>query len=612
MPERDHPGRPFPPWLVALLGVAAVAAVLSIARPVLVPVALAALLAFLLAPVANRLERLGVARTLAMFSIMAGATIGIALLGWVMQRQARELADRLPEYRSNIEQKVEALKSLQSGLLGRGELALRRLGEKLAESPEPGPDSQTTEPGTAPTPVVIHEQPSPPITYLRAAVAPILGPLATGIIVIVLAGFMLLKREDLRSRIVRLAGIRMLTDTTEIIDDVAGRMSRFLLLFAVINGSVGVLVGFALFIIGVPNAALWGLLTAVLRFVPYVGVWTAAMFPVALSFAAFPGWNEPLLVIGCFLLVELVTFHWIEPHLLGAGTGISPLALLVTTIFWTWLWGPAGMLLATPLTVCVVVVARHVPKLAFLDVLLSDERPLSPEVELYQRMLAESGAQAQRVVTSYGKEHGAEAAYDLLILPALRLAEIDWHRGALDDERRSAVHAAVRDGIASVDVPRIEGARTGNARVCCVPARDAADELAAGMIVKLLEGTGMQAEVSPAEAFVGETVERILADLPAIVCVSALPPRALLHARAICKKLRAKHADLPIVVGLWGASPDERYEIGELERAGATAIAVSLAEAARMIRSRVAVGQKPEATARAAPALQAIADPSQL
>lgn len=440
MPERDHAGRPFPSWLVAVVGVVAMAAA-CIAQAGAGSCGTRGAAGFPAGASRQSTQALGVPRTPR--DARRHRRRGTSRMAdcW-----AGSCSDRPANWRTGCRStgptsitKWRPLRPCRAASWAGANRPCDVWGSSWRRIPSRGPIARRQSLPTAPTPVIIHETPSPPIAYLRAAVAPILGPLATGVIVIVLAGFMLLKREDLRSRVVRLA-VRMLTETTEIIDDVAGRVSRFLL-SSQSSTARWVCWWRQQFAIGIPNAALWGLLTAVLGFVPYVGVWTAAMFPLALSFAAFPGWTEPLLVLGCFLLVELLTFHWIEPYLLGAGTGISSLALLVTTIFWTWLWGPAGLLLATPLTVCVVVLARHVPKLAFLDVLLSDESPLSPEVELYQRMLAESSAQAQRVVTSYGQEHGAEAAYDQLILPALRLAELDWHHGA---RRRTQVGRSCR------------------------------------------------------------------------------------------------------------------------------------------------------------------------
>ena len=364
-----------------------VVAILYFARDLLIPLALAALLTFLLAPLVSRLER-WMGRIAAVLLVAAMIFSVIAMAGWVLTRQLVDLAARLPDYKVNIETKIHSLQLPSGGVFKRLSQTVEELKKDLRGSDEPTVSESSGKPATAvalPTkaspklPVqVVETSEANPLQLLQVIISPLLGPLGTTGLVVLLVIFMLLKREDLRSRLIRLIGQGNISVTTRAMDDANQRVSRYLLMQFVVNVIYGTAVAIGLFFIGVPNAILWGAFATALRFIPYIGPWIAAAFPVILSLAVSPSWMMPLITLGLFVLLELICSNMIEPWLYGSSTGVSSIALVVAAVFWTWLWGAIGLLLATPLTVCLVVMGRHVPQLAFLSVMLSDEEALSP------------------------------------------------------------------------------------------------------------------------------------------------------------------------------------------------------------------------------------------
>ncbi|MGH7133991.1 MAG: AI-2E family transporter, partial [Phycisphaerales bacterium] len=500
---------------------------------------------------------------------------------WVVQGQAVQVASDLPSYKANISKKMAALRRGPSNAISKATGAIAELGKEIVkpvdgeavgpvgpQGEEPSaPKAAASEP--EPTVVRVLETPTPPLEYVRTLLGPLLEPIATAAIVLVFATFILIRREDLRDRVVRLIGERSMHVTTAALDETSERVGRFLRLQLLVNLTAGVVIGAGLLVLGVPGAILWGALTVVLRFAPFIGVWVAGAFPLIVSIAVAPDWSQPLMTMGLIFVVELAVSQVLEPLVLSSGTGISSIAVLVAALFWGWLWGPVGLLLSTPLTVCVVVAGRHMPRVGFLRVLLGDEQPLSPEARLYQRLLAKDTTEAKKIVEEFGKERPGDRAevYDKLVLPAMRMAKADRKRGDLDEAREAVVQAALVEvmggmgggatGAVSVGVGvKAENGRAEKAEsalILCVPARDRYDEAAASGLARLLVETGSVAEAVSADRLSGEVNQLIGERGPAVVVISSVPPEAAVAARAMCKRLRAGFPGLPIVVALWDA-----------------------------------------------------------
>src|SRR5450755_154314 len=381
----------------AILLIAFVIAVLYVGKEVLIPLALAALITFLLAPVVGRLERwIGRIAAVLLIVIMLFALMGG--IGWILTRQAIDLAARLPDYQANIQTKVRAFRLPTGGVFTRISRSFEQIQKELPSvntpspaTPDPnrvlaGPAEKSA--GQEPVPVRLVESEGGIARFAQGALGALLSPLGTAALVLLLVVFMLLKREDLRGRFIRLVGQGHISATTRALDDAGGRVARYLSMQGLVNAIYGSCIGAGLYFIGVPNAALWGALAAILRFIPYVGAWLGAALPLFLSLAVSTTWVTPLLTLGMFVVLELINANAVEPWLYGSSTGVSSIALIVAAVFWTWLWGPVGLLLSTPLTVCLAVMGRHVPRLAFLGVLLSAEEPLTPAQDCYHRLVS--------------------------------------------------------------------------------------------------------------------------------------------------------------------------------------------------------------------------------
>jgi hypothetical protein len=411
--------------------------------------------------------------------------------------------------------------------------------------------------------------------------------------VVIFTIFMLLKREDLRNRLLRLAGLGQLNRMTQAIDDASSRVSRYLLMQFLVNASFGTLFGFGLYCIGVPNPGLWGAVAGILRIVPYVGTLAAAALPLALSLAAFDGWHRPLLVFLLFACLELITGNFVEPWLYGAHVGISSLALLVAAVFWAVLWGPAGLILSTPLTVCAVVLGRYVPHLSFLHILLGDEPVLAAEAQIYQRLLAMDQLEAHTVVEQFLKGRPLVELYDAVLIPALSMAEQDRHKGAIDTVREEFLFLSINEMIAEFSEYQLADTPPGaaerpDARIVVLPAHDRADEITAAMLSQLLEQKGFATLSFPV---VGPSLNEVLAMIEAgrgdVVCISALPPYAFAPARAMCKQLRERYPKLKVVVCVWGFSGDAQKAITRFERTQPDRLSTSLVQAVEHVQELV-------------------------
>ncbi len=515
-------------------------------REIFVPIALAVLLSFVLAPLVGLLQRLRAPRGLAVVSVVITAFALIFAMGSLLATQLTQLAGDLPRYESTISEKIQSFRETTAGrgTLERASGMLKDLSKELdkpkdaASSLGPGSILAKTPAPLAPVPVEVRQPDPGALESLRSLISPLLHPLATTGIIIIFVIFILLQREDLRNRLIRLAGSRDLQRTTAALDDAARRLSRLFLIQLLLNGTFGIVIGAGLWLIGIPSAILWGILAAVLRFVPYIGAVIAAAFPLVLAVAVDPSWTMLLWTLALFLVVEPIVGHVIEPMVYGHSTGLSPVAVVASATFWTALWGPIGLVLATPLTVCLVVLGRHVERLEFLDVMFGDRPALSPPEIFYQRMLAGDPTEAAEKAEEFLKERSLASYYDEVALKGLQLAQMDADRGALNQERltkiRDAVHEFANDLSEQDDRPAPKVRATTDAEassavdavskdaayedlpvlnkdelpaewrgpypVLCVAGRSLIDEAAAIMLGQLSTAHGLAARVEPAEA----------------------------------------------------------------------------------------------------------------
>ena len=645
------------PRFILMAAICIVVAALYFAQDVLIPLALATLLTFLLSPLVQRLERWKLGRVPSVIIVVILAFGAIGVLGWVVTRQVLALARDLPVYKDNIKAKAHwlPLPNQSGGVIEKVKETVAEVNQEITRNPA---TTQSTQPAGAdgsplPTTQALHVEPAPriggtllpqstvpesttrpiatvagasartppmPVTVVPPEPSPwaqlkeyggmIAGPLGTTGIVAIFVVFMLLSKEDLRNRLIRLVGYGQLTLTTQALDDAASRISRYLTAQAIVNGSYGMAIAIGLAIIGLtlghgdppfPNVALWGLLCGVLRFIPYIGPWIAAAFPVVLALAVYKGFGVFVAVVVMFVVVELLSNNVMEPMLYGASTGMSTIAILVSAVFWTWLWGGVGLLLATPLTVCLVVIGKYVPQLKFLDILLGDEPVLAPHERLYQRWLALDPEEATELVHQFFGERSLEQVYDEMLIPALALAEQDRHNGRLDDRRQDMIRQSLRELIDELgDEYRVRFAQTGaststppakprdsasdgdgnNDRkresnsgatsaapagqptratlpkdcaisVLILPAHDEADEIVGLMFAQVLEFNNYCAFAASQTALAGEMMELVESKDADVVCVSALPPSAVTHSRYLCKRLRQRYPEIKMLIGLW-------------------------------------------------------------
>ncbi len=608
-----RPKRPGDAGAIVLLGTVAV---LYFARDIFIPFAFALTLTFLLTPMVALLQRLRAGRAV---SVLATVIVSLALvggLGWVIVNQLVDVANQLPLYRQNIHNKIEAFHIPVTGEVGR---AAESVQEVVAEFTSPGAASpaslpqsrnhkQTNVPPTpmSPLPVRMVAPTSSGWAKLRDLGTPALALLGRAGMVLIFTVFMLLKREDLRNRLLRLVGLGQLNLTTQALDDASSRVSRYLRMQFLVNASFGVLFGFGLYLIGVPYAALWGALAGILRIVPFVGTMIALTLPLALSLAVFDGWFRPLLVFLVLLALELVVANLVEPWLYGTHVGISSLALLVTAVFWAVLWGPAGLILSTPLTVCLVVLGRYVPQLSFLHVLLGDEPALAAEAQIYQRLLAMDQPEALAVAGQFLKGSTLVELYDTVLIPALSMAEQDRHKGAIDAVREEFLFLSINEMVAEFseyqpegDAPAEDSAPVTNAgeslhsRILCLPAHDRADEVTAAMLGQVLEKKGFASLTFPV---VGPSLNEVFGMIEAgrsdIVCIVSLPPYAFAPARALCKQVRERFPKLKVIVCVFGFSGDTSKAKARFERPQPDRLSTSLAEAVEQVQQFVCPGME--------------------
>jgi predicted PurR-regulated permease PerM len=589
-------------FFVVLTTVVLIAA-LRLGQDVLIPLALSVLMTFLLAPLVDRLQRWGINRHLAVLATVLVAFAIVAGLFYVVFDQLRDLSHQLPQYRRQLAHNVESLSGVLKGGVSRATKTFEDVAAELrkvapAESSRSIPKVQVVEP------------PLDGIQALRQLFGPLVGPISTAAIVVVFVIFMLLRFADLRDRLIRLMGPRHLRLVTEAIDDAGRRVSRYLVMQTLINSWEGLCIAVGLSFIGVPNAVLWGVMTGLLRFIPYVGIWIAAAMPLLLSFAVFDHWTPPLLTLALFAGVELVSYLILEPWLYSSGTGISPVALLVAAAFWAWLWGAAGLFLAIPLTVCLVVMGKYIPQLAWLHVLLGDQPVLGLHEQLYQRLLAGNAEEADEILESALRQQSLMAVCDSIVLPALQLSERDHHQGALREAKRRSVLDHLEhwsDEVIHSRAARLPGGLPppgwDAACVLCLPTTDRADQIAAKLLALVLVEQGVPARaLSRAEAR-----ELEVSSAATAIVISALALDATMQARHLCRRTRTQFADCPIVVGFWHVAGEPQKSGLRLTAAGATEVVTTFEAAGVHLSARTAdYASTPSSAAEKPPAPSAL------
>ena len=598
--------------LTLLAGTAVGAAVvggLYWAQSVLIPVALAVLLAFVLAPAVKTLQRWHLDRRLSIVAVVlfAGAVMGG--IGWVIKVELSSLAEGLPAYAENIQVKTQYLRSLgnragadrlvavvENFTGATEESPANAAGDRAPRKHPPLQPDATAPPETAPA----AQAPAAGMAWqsrLLSLLGTVMSSAAGMALALVLVVFMLLEREPLRNRLIRLMGNGRMTATTKALDDAGSRIGRYLHMQFALNTAYGLVWGAALYMIGVDYALLWGFLAAVLRYIPYLGASLGALFPIALSLAQFPGWWPPLIVIGVVLVLELIWNNALEPWLYGQSIGVSPVGMLIAVAFWTFLWGPIGLVLSGPLTICLVVLGKHVPELAFFAVLLGDTPTLAPDVSYYQRLLARDQDEAAQLALDHTRTPSPEGVYDELLVPALVYAGRDLEQQFLAEADQEFIFQVTHELLEDLGEHRPPGdlkiAGTVSSggqrsprpriRILACPARDRADRLALDMLRQLLDPETWELEITALETLTGELVEHVAGEHSPIIIIGALPPGGLAHARYFCKRLRARSPDLKIVVGRWGLKDNVEINRLQLQDAGADRMVTNLLETRKQL-----------------------------
>lgn len=570
----------------------AVIAVLYLAREILIPLALAITLALVLTPAVDWLQKLRLGRIPAVAMVMIVSMAATGAVAWVIFNQLVGVVNDLPMYRQNIHNKLEAMRAPGKGALGQATKSIKDLATEVMSVDAPVPVSARN---SRPQPVQIVEQPSNEVEHVRDLAQPFLKPLGEFGMVLIFSVFLLINQKDLRNRLFRLVGLDQLNVMTQALDDATQRVSRYLLMQVLVNAVFGLLCGIGLYLIGIPYAALWGSVAGILRIVPYVGAFVSGLLPFTLALAVFDSWVPPLMVFLVFAALELVTSNFVEPWLYGIHTGISSLALLLTTVFWTVLWGPAGLILSTPLTVCVVVLGRYVPEFAFLHVLLGDEDVLAAEARFYQRLLAMDDREARAVANLYLQEHSLQELYDAVIIPALTMAEQDRHKGGLDRAREEFLFMSIKELVVELseqtlksDALLAETASGGKpevtiGRLLCIPANDEADEITAAMLAQLLEQTGHPAISFSLDASAQQTVGLMNPAENDTICISALPPFAFARARSLSREIQMRYPRARVIIGVWGFTGDTERAMQRFQPSRPDKLVTSLADAVNFV-----------------------------
>jgi predicted PurR-regulated permease PerM len=560
------------------------------AKEFLLPLILAILISFLLAPVVSRLERWHFPRAVAVLSVVA---IAFALIGGLcstLSLQGLDLVNSLPKYRDNIHAKWVAI---QKGPPGPLNLAFTNVGSMIADL---GKVSASVEGAqkTEPTKVQIVSGADSILTVVKNSLTPVLGPIGEFAVVVVLVVFLLLERKRFRVRFLRLIGHSRIATTTLAVDEAGSRLSGFLLGQLMVNTGFAILLGIGLFLIGIPNAFLWAVLTLVLRFLPYVGLWISAFFPLALSIAISAGWREPLLTLALYGVLEVVTNNVVEPFVLGGSTGMSPLAIIVSALFWTWLWGPIGLLLATPLTACLVVLGRYFPAFYICSVLLAAEPPTSAETKLIRLLTEGRLPEARALLQELAGMQLSIGIVEELILPTLRAIENELYPGA-GGATKSRIYAQLRELIEemTVEIPTEseqppKQSTSGQPGITIMPFMGEGDEIVGNVIARLLSVEGIGTHLLSWRTLRAEKVARLKELKSTWILLSAIESRSVNTVGKMANSIKLEVPDAQILLGLWSLPTEGAARwIRRIKESSGSALYTNIEEAIRGIASLV-------------------------
>jgi predicted PurR-regulated permease PerM len=573
--------------LLALATAVIVIAALYVAQEVLIPITLAVILSFVLSPLVNLLGRAGLWRMPAVVASIVVALGAIGLLGVVIGSQASTLATDLPRYAETIGEKIQGTEAFATRHVAELTKLIPGLGRPPAEQAPVRPAGRSRAAANTPMVVEMAKPEASALALASAILTPVVRPLETAVIVIVVAIFILIQKEDLRDRFIRLVGSSDLNRTTAAIDDAAQRLSRYFLSQLAVNTTFGIVIGLGLWALGIPSPAVWGLLSAMLRFVPYLGPILAAIPPLALAAAVDPGWSKAVYVGILFVVVEPLTGYVVEPLLYGHSTGLAPISVIVAAIFWTWLWGPIGLILSTPLTLCLVVVGRHARPLEFFDVLLGD-RPALPAVDrFYQRLLASDPDEVLAQAETFLTGRPLVEYYDTVALPALARAAYDEEQGAISREQAAGMLESLHEIVSELGrtAPAPPPPRTDRGRVACVSGRGHFDDVVSRMLAQLLEREGLRARPVPCRLASRDAIGALDVTEVSVFALSyvdlATPPA---HLRYLIARLRQRAPGASIVAGLWPAGHGVLNDAASRATIGADRYVTSLREAVESAR----------------------------
>lgn len=565
------------------------AACLYWAKPVLVPTAIAVILAVLLTPIVVWFQHRGLNRGAAVGLAVGMTVIIMATVSWVLATQLVALADELPKYQANITRKIASLREqTRSSLVLKWQQFLENVSAEATKpatasgDPSETPNITSSSPRLAVPVQVVDDRWHWENLSSIGVVADILEPIAIGGLVLVLVIYMLIRREDVRNRLLCLVGDGQMTRTTRAIDDAGRRVSRFLLMQFFLNTSFGVVIGTALFLLGLPYAVFWGIWAAFMRYIPLIGPWILAAFPIALSLLTAEGWHQPLAITAMFVVAEVLVNLVIEPRLYGQSIGVSEGALLVAIAFWTWLWGVPGLMLAAPLTVCLVVLGKHVPALKVFDIILGDEPTMTKELQFYQRLLARDQDEASAILGPELAQSPPAQVYDHFCISALVSANRDAHDGLIDDSEEARIATMIADIVEEhspaseleADYPEASSSRM---IVLGLPARSKTDEVALGIFQRVIDPKMCDLQVLSRDHLVSQVADEIEERSAAALCIASLPPGGVAPVRLLCKRLRARFPKLKIIVARWGDPEDgSDDQHGHFQTAGATLVSESI------------------------------------
>ncbi len=581
------------PSLPPIIGFAIAVAILYFARELFIPLAFAVLLSFLLGPAVKQLGRWHIPRIPSAVLVLLITSSVVAVVGWFVTVELIQTAESLPAYTDNVRRKIEALEGGSRGF-SRVMSSLAELGHQMesASTPQPKPGHLLSGKPEAPAANVLPVrivQDYTMVQMVRDYAGEFLRPMGTVGLILVFSVFMLIDREGLRNRLLRLMGQGQLQATTKAMDDAGHRVSRYILMQFAVNACFGAIISAGLYFMGVPSYLLWGVLGMFLRFLPYVGPVIAWMLPFLLSLAEKEGWTIPLSVTALFFFTEMIIGNLVEPLLYGVHTGLSAVAIVVSAVFWTVLWGPVGLVLATPMTVCLSVLGRYSPQLEFLNIALGDEPVLTPAAIFYQRLLALDQQEALEVLDSLGKGRPLMEIFDDIVIPALAMAERDRQTGQLDKRREEFIVQSINEFVTELceaDAVPVAKRETRKTRVFFFPAFGAADEIAAAMCAHFLTQQGFPSITFPVTESPGQLVRALGVQDDDVVLISAVPPFAVGHARRVSKDLLEAGIQSVLVAGIWGysAEPGSVRPL-RLQKSLSAAIAPTLRNAVEQVRN---------------------------